>query len=152
MMKKMLCVCLVVLLLAGCGAQTVKMDMAQVYADICKNVAVPEMLELNAGMMLDYCGIKAEDVSQAVVLVCADSLKTDEIWLLEAVDAKTAGRLVELAEKRLAKKGEESITYSPEQYQVVQKAQLIQVGNYVALLVSPDAEAMAQVFNQTAGK
>lgn len=151
-MKKILCVCLVVLLLAGCGVQAVKLDMAALYADITKSVSVPEMLELNEGMMLDFCGIRKEDVSQAVVLICADSLKTDEIWLLEAVDAKAASRLAELAEKRLAKKGEESVTYSPEQYKVVQKAQLIQEGNYVVLLVSPDSEAMAQVVNKAMGK
>jgi len=151
-MKKILCVCLVVLLLTGCGARAAKMDMTAVYADMEKAAELPQMLELDEGMMLDYCGIQAEDVSQAVVLICADSLRTDEIWLLEAVDAAAAARLMELAEGRLVQKGEESITYSPEQYQVVEKAQLIQAGNCVALLVSPDAETLAQVFHQAAGK
>ena len=153
-MKKMICAALALVLLlgmAGCEGASVKMDMQAVYTDICKSVQVPEMLELNEDLMLDYCGIRAEDVSQAMVLICADSLRTDEIWLLEAV-AKAASRLVELAEKRLSKKGEESVTYSPEQYKVVEKAQLIQAGNCVALLVSPDSEAMAQVFNQAAGQ
>ena len=122
-MKKIICFCLVLLLLAGCGAQTVKLELAEVYADIGKRVALPDMLELDEGMMLDYCGIRSEDVSQAVVLICADSLKTDEIWLLEAVDAKAADRLMELAEGRLAQKGEESITYSPEQYKVHRRNQ-----------------------------
>lgn len=153
-MKRALCICLITVLLMGmtaCQSDTVEMDMQAVYADICEAVQVPQMLELNESLMLDYCGIKAEDVSQAVVLICADSLRTDEIWLLEAVDADAASRLVELAEKRLTKKGEESITYSPEQYKVVEKAQLIQAGNCIALLVSPDSEAMAQIFNQAAG-
>ena len=151
-MKKILCVLLMVLLLAGCAEHPVALNMEAVYEEIGKSVALPQMLELDADMMLDYCGIKGEDVSQAKVLICADSLRTDEIWLLEAVDANAADRLVKLAEGRLTQKGEESITYSPEQYKVVEKAQLIQVGNYIALLVSPDAEAMAQVFNQAAAK
>lgn len=154
-MKKLICVLLSLVLLlgiAGCQSEAVNMDMPAVYADICKTVQVPQMLELNESLMLDYCGIKAADVKQAVVVICADSLRTDEIWLLEATDADAASRLMSLAEKRLKKKGEESITYSPEQYKVVEKAQLIQAGNCIALLVSPDAEAMAQVFNQAAGK
>lgn len=154
-MKKMICVALTLMLLlgvAGCEGASVKMDMQAIYTDICKHVQVPEMLELNEDLMLDYCGIRGEDVSQAMVLICADSLRTDEIWLLEAVNAKAANRLMGLAEKRLSKKGEESITYSPEQYKVVEKAQLIQVGNCIALLVSPDSETMAQVFNQAAGE
>lgn len=154
-MKKLVCVLLGLVLLlgiAGCQSEAVNMDMPAVYADICGAVQVPQMLELNESLMLDYCGIKAEDVKQAVVVICADSLRTDEVWLLEAVDADAASRLMTLAENRLTKKGEESITYSPEQYKVVEKAQLIQKGNCIALLVSPDSEAMAQVFNQAAGK
>lgn len=154
-MKKLICLILSLLLLlsvAGCQGETVKMDMQAVYADMGKAVQIPEMLELNESLMLDYCGIRAEHVKQAVVLICADSLRTDEIWLLEAKDAASAKALMELAQKRLTKKGEESITYSPEQYKVVEKAQLLQVGNCIALLVSPDVDAMVKVFNQAAGQ
>lgn len=137
--------------LAACGKETLTetptvTDMTQMYEKIAQAVAMPEMLKLDAGMMLDYCGIRQEDVKQAVVAICADSLRTDEIWLLEAVDEDAAQRLVEMANKRLAKKGEESITYSPEQYAVVEKAQLVQIGNYIALLVSPESAAMADAF------
>lgn len=148
-----LLVLLCLLSLAACGkdapAKTPTVtDMNQMYEKIQQAVTMPEMLKLDASMMLDYCGIRQEDVKQAVVAICADSLRTDEIWLLEAVDADTAQRLVELANKRLTKKGEESITYSPEQYAVVEKAQLVQMGNYIALLVSPDSVAMADVFGR----
>ena len=142
---------LCLLSLAACGKEAAQeapavTDMDQMYEKIAQAVAMPEMLKLDTGMMLDYCGIRQEDVKQAVVTICADSLRTDEIWLLEAVDADAAQRLVELANKRLTKKGEESITYSPEQYAVVKKAQLVQKGTYIALLVSPDSAAMADVF------
>ena len=48
-------------------------------------------------------------------------------------------------------KGEESITYSPEQYEVVQKAQVLTNGLYMALIVSPDVEALAEIFRASAG-
>lgn len=152
---RILSVCLAFVLLlsmAGCDGGKVNMDIEAVYSDICATVQVPEMLLLNESLMLDYCGIRAEDVNKAIVVICADSLRTDEIWLLEAKDSASAQRLMNLAQKRLTKKGEESITYSPAQYAVVEKAQLLQEGNYIALLVSPDAEAMAKVFLQAAGK
>jgi hypothetical protein len=154
-MKKIVSFCLAVVLLlgaVGCGETVAQMDMQDLYGKLGGAVAMPEMLELDAGLMLDYCGIRAEYVTQALVVICADSLRTDELWLLEAKDADSAKKLVSLAEKRLEKKGEESITYSPEQYAVVEKAQLLQLGNYVILLVSPDAAAMAQVVNEAAGK
>ena len=155
MKKRVLSVCLAFVLLlaiAGCDSDKVNMDVEAVYSNICAAVQVPEMLPLNESLMLDYCGIRAEDVNKAVVVICADSLRTDEIWLLEAKDDASAQRLMDLAQKRLTKKGEESVTYSPAQYAVVEKAQLLQEGNYIALLVSPDSEAMAQVFLQAAGK
>lgn len=166
-MKRMLLLCLAlvtVLSLCACAqapAETtaptqttqsaVTMNMQDVYAQLAKTVEMPQMLELNASLMLDYCGIQAADTAQAVVAICADSLRTDEIWLVEAVDADAAQRIAALAQSRLKKKGEESITYSPEQYAVVQKAEVLQQGNYFALIVSPDAEALAQAFRQAAG-
>ena len=155
-MKKVIAMCLALLCLlslAACGKESggdtsapSVTDMNEMYGKIQQAVQMPEMLKLDAAMMLDYCGIRQEDVKQAVVAICADSLRTDEVWLLEAVDEAAADRLVALANKRLEKKGEESITYSPEQYAVVEKAQLVQKGNFIALLVSPDSEAMAKVF------
>ncbi|MBQ4641982.1 MAG: DUF4358 domain-containing protein [Oscillospiraceae bacterium] len=155
-MKRMIVFCLALLTalsLAACGNEpagkndtpTVT-DMTQMYEKVQQTVQMPEMLKLDAGMMLDYCGIRQEDVKQAVVAICADSLRTDEIWLLEATDEAAASRLMELANKRLQKKGEESKEYSPQQYAVVEKAQLVQKGNFIALFVSPDSEAMANVF------
>ncbi len=155
-MRRIIALCLALLTalsLAACGNKPADQntppaitDMEQMYTEIQNKVQMPEMLKLDAGMMLDYCGIRQEDVKQAVVAICADSLRTDEIWLLEAVDEAAAGRLMELANKRLQKKGEESKEYSPEQYAVVEKAKLLQKGNFIALLVSPDSEEMAKVF------
>ena len=125
--------------------------MTSVYDKMASAVQIPEMLKLEDSMMLDYCGIDAAKTKQAVVQICADSLRTDEIWLLEATDETAAKELMDAANERLRKKGEESITYSPEQYAVVQKAQLIQAGNYVVLIVSPDVDTLAATFRQEAG-
>lgn len=127
------------------------LEMKDVYAKLGTAAQLPEMIELNESLMLDYCGIAAEDVQQAVVVICADSLRTDEIWLLEAVDEAAAEKLAGLANKRLEKKGEESITYSPEQYAVVEKAKLLQNGCYLALIVSPDVDTLATVVSQELG-
>ena len=133
-------------------AQQIKeLDMTQVYQTLENAVSLPEMLTLEADMMLDYCGIDSAKTKQAVVAICADSLRTDEIWLLEAVSEETAKELADAANNRLKKKGEESITYSPEQYAVVEKAQVLQIGNYVVLIVSPDVDTLAAAFRQEAG-
>lgn len=148
----MILAALMVFSMAACGggktAEGKQMDMQQLYTSLQGAVQMPEMLTLDERLMLDYCGIRSEQVKQAVVVICADSLRTDELWLLEAVDEAAAKTLAELADTRLRNKEAESVTYSPEQYAVVKKAELLQLGNYVILLVSPDSAAMAQVVRE----
>ena len=100
--------------------------------------------------MLNFCGIKAEQCKQVVVAVCSDGLRADEVWLIEAADEAALEALKGLADGRLTRKGEESITYSPEQYEVVKKAEVITAGNYLAVLVSPDVDALVKIFNEAA--
>ena len=126
----------------------IQLNIPNVYQKLQQEVVLPEMLELNPGMMLDFCGINDADVKQAIVVICADSLRADEIWLVEAVDAEAAARIKGLAETRLEQKDAESVTYSPEQNAVVKQAELICIDNYIALLVSPDSKELARIFNE----
>lgn len=157
-----MCICLVISLCA-CGSKEVEknddktgnntvktVDLDKVYSDCAK--VMPEMIALDSDMMLNYCGIKAEDCKKSLVYICGDSLLTDEIWLIEAVDEDALKTISDLADKRLEAKGEESITYSPVQYEVVQKAKIVTVGNYFALLVSPDVDELEKIVNGAFGK
>lgn len=161
-MKKILAIILslVMLCAAGCApaADTpadvpfTAPDMNAAYAQVAQAAKeMPAMMALDADMMYSFCGIAAEDVKQAVVYICEDSLRTDEIWLVEAVSEEAADRIVSLAQLRLKLKDEESITYSPEQNAVVKKAQLIREENCIALIVSPEVDAMAEAYRAAAG-
>lgn len=152
-MKKYVALLLAVLMLclAGCGGkdQTKNVIDVQAVYDSMADV-LPEMLPMDEAMMLNFCGIKAEQCKQVVVAVCSDGLRADEVWLIEAVDEGALEELKNLADGRLTRKGEESITYSPEQYEVVKKAEVITAGNYLAVLVSPDVDALVKIFNEAA--
>ena len=153
MMKKMIALVLAVMMLCltGCGKDAgadVQMDVQSVYDSMVP--VLPEMLPMDEMMMLNFCGIQADMCKQAVVSVCFDGLRADEIWLIEAKDADTLKELEALAQSRLTRKGEESITYSPEQYEVVQAAEVITAGNYLAVIVSPDVQDLVEIFNQAA--
>lgn len=152
-MKKVIALLLAVLMLclAGCGGkdQTLNVIDVQAVYDSMKGT-LPEMLPMDEAMMLNFCGIKAEQCNQVVVAVCSDGLRADEVWLIEAKDADALEALKDLADGRLTRKGEESITYSPEQYEVVKKAEVITAGNYLAVLVSPDVDELVKIFNEAA--
>ena len=139
------------LVMAGCGKNSSAsslpkgMDMQELYTSVTSLDTVPEMLLLDETMMLRQYGIDQSLVKQAVVAVCLNSLRADESWLLEAKDDASLEKLKTLAQNRLTAKSEESITYSPEQYAIIQQAQLLCQDGYLILLVGPDAAAQADL-------
>ncbi len=130
--------------------EAVHADLAQLYSQMSEKL--PQMIEMDQDMMLDYCGIDAQKCAQTVVAMNYNGLETDEIWLLEAVDSAAADTLEEMAQLRLKMKAEETETYAPDQYAVVQKAQLLRKGNYVALIVTPEAAALSEMFSTALGQ
>ena len=120
-------------------------DMAAIYQQMSD--LLPEMTVLNEAMQLNLCGISAEDCLQAVVAVCSDGLRVDEVWLLEAKDEAALARLEKLAQARLVSLAEQTQSYSPEQYAVVKKAKLIKSGNYLILLTVPNVQELEGIWN-----
>ena len=141
----LLLVIVMLLALSACGGKNAKqVNMDELYQQLLETM--PDMILIeDADMRLNLMGIRSEDCAQVVTAVCADGLRTDEVWLIEAKDAAALERIAAMAENRLFAKGEESITYSPEQYAVVQKAVTVTEGLYFALLVSPDVDALKAV-------
>ena len=133
------------LALTACGGKNAKqVNMDELYQQLLETM--PDMILIeDADMRLNLMGIRSEDCAQVVTAVCADGLRTDEVWLIEAKDAAALERIAEMAENHLFAKGEESITYSPEQYAVVQNAVTVTEGLYFAMLVSPDVDALKAV-------
>ena len=76
-------------------------------------------------------------------------MRADEIWLIKAKDAEALKNIAKLADSRIKAKADESITYSPEQYAVVQKAEIIEKGEYFALIVSPDVSSLKDIVNNS---
>lgn len=147
MRKRIAWILLAVLLLnlAACGGEKAKsVDLNAVYEGFQETL--PEMMVLDEDLMMNLLGIPAEDCAQVVTAVCADGLAADEVWLIEAKDAQALERLKALAQNRLEAKAEETENYLPDQYVVVKQAQVVTQGNYLALLVSPQVDALKAAF------
>lgn len=144
-----------VLALAACGGEksgVKEVVMADFYEKLAAETDLPDMVQLSEKRMLDFVGVDSEaDCKQAVVAICGDSMRTDEVWLIEAKDEAAAKAILELVDVRLQQKGDESISYAPDQYEVVQKAEIVTAGNYIAVFVSPEAAKMASLFKEAAG-
>ncbi len=162
-MKKYIALILALVLafsFAGCSgnkneeeAPAASINVEDVYASIESAVEMNEMTILEDDMILNLLGIEAEKTVQLKVAIAKHAdLLADEIWLVEAVDEAAAAEIVELANTRLELQAAASMTYSPEQYEIVNKAEIITQGNFVALIVSPDVADIVPVVNEAFGK
>ena len=130
------------LLVAGCGGNAGKKtaDMAAIYEQVAESL--PEMYQMDADTMLNYLGISMDDCVQAVAAVASEGVRADEIWLIEAKDARALTKIQELAQSRLAAKEEETVQYAPTPYSMVKVAKRLSQGQEFALVVSPDADTI----------
>lgn len=140
---------IVLLCVTACGSNTsATVDMQQVYDEFASYL--PEMVLLDDSAKMNLYGIDSEKCTQAIVANCSDGLRSDEIWLIEAVDETAAKEIAVLAQNRIEREKEETKNYAPEQYEIVEKAQLLEDGNNIVLIISPDVDAMVEIYNSAA--
>lgn len=148
-MKRLIALTLLLLMAAAlpaCGkAEEAKVvDLNAVYDSFSQ--VLPEMMVLDEDTMLNFLGIEGEDCLQVIAAVSTTGLEADEIWLIQAKDDAALTELQELAQIRLQAKQDELEFYLPEEYLVAKEGKVLTHGNYLALLVSPDVEALQTVF------
>ena len=138
---------LLALLLPGCGSKSAQTaDLQRVYDEAVGGADCPEMLLLNEQRVKNYYGIDPAACRQLIMAVSDDGLRVDEIWLIQAADEAAAEQLLALAQSRLDQLAAETENYLPDQYAVVRDSRALRVGSYVALLISPDAAEMEELF------
>lgn len=147
-MKKLICLVLVLALsLTACGGKeekTVSVDLGALYESY--GDYLPDMFAMDEASMMNFLGIDTQDCANYQVAICGDGMRADEVWLIEAKDEAALENLRELAETRIQAKLDETVSYAPDQYVIVEKAELITNGLYLALLISPDVDAMKAAF------
>ncbi len=126
-------------------------DLQQVYEQICALPEMPEMLPMAEKRISSVYGIDTAQCPQAIIAVCGDGLRVDEIWLIEADSEESAEKLLALAEGRIEQVCSETENYLPDQYAVAKQAKALRLGCYTALFLSPDAERMEQIFRDSVG-
>ena len=149
-MKKMMCAILaacLMLTLAACGGQkqqAAALDVEALFESYQQHL--PEMFYPDEDTLMNFLGISVEDCVQYKIAICAEGMRADEVWLIEAKDDAAMQNLTELANIRIQAKLDETETYAPDQYLVVQKAEVLTNGRYLALFISPDVENLKSGF------
>lgn len=150
-MKKFLSLILILaLILSACGKSPEKeVDLQSVFNSLTEKM--PEMLVLDETIRLNLLGIDSADCQQVITAICADSVRADEIWLIQAKDTAALERIKALANTRVEAQAEVCESYSPDQYAIVKEAELVTSGLYLALLIGPDAASMKKTFTSAIG-
>ena len=148
-MKKTITLLLILSLLlslAACGGKekATSVDVNALYDSYSEHL--PEMFYPDDTTLLNFLGIDVEDCTQYKIAICAEGMRADEVWLIEAKDETALETLTQLAQIRIASKLDETVSYAPDQYLIVQKAQVLTNGLYLALLISPDVDTLKAGF------
>lgn len=149
-MKKVISLLLaltLVLSLSACGGkapEAAPVDLDALYESYGQYL--PDMFTPDEDTMLNFLGIQASDCARYKVAICGEGMRADEVWLIEAKDEAALNTLKNLAQSRIEAKLDETETYVPDQYLIVQKAQVLTKGLYLALLISPEVDAMKAAF------
>lgn len=138
---------LLVLSMTACGGkeeETVSVDVNALYESYSEYM--PDMFYPDEATLLSFLGIHVEDCAQYKVAICAEGMRSDEVWLIEATDEAALENLLQVAQTRIEAKLDETVSYAPDQYAVVEKAELLTNGLYLALLISPEVDTLKAGF------
>lgn len=120
--------------------------------------AVMDQFELSEDMMpltladlndIYFLDIDEADVAQCVAAVHTSGINCDEIILFEATSEEAAGRLRAVLDARYQAKLDEMENYLPEQYAIIQQCGVAQSGNFVSMIVSPDAQTLVPLYEES---
>lgn len=139
------------LCLAGCGGKTTEIDIHAVMADMLETAPIAEAMELTEEDMLNFYGIAADQMEDFAAVNCAMGIEADELVLVKAVDEDSAAEIEALLQQRLENRKSEFQTYIPEEYEVLCQGSVERDGQYVRLIVSPQAEELEEIYSE-AGK
>lgn len=148
-MKRILSVFLLVLVVSAlCGAALAdgSVDLAAVLAEF--NLG-DEMMELDMFDLVDIYYFNAEDMKQAAAAVHTSGLNCDEIILIEAVDADAAANVKMILDARYEAKLNETENYLPDEYAIIKQCSVIADGNYVAMIVAPNAAELVEIYEKS---
>ncbi len=148
-MKKILSLFLALVLMLGitaCGGaeKAAPVDLNALYESFGPHL--PEMYFPDDDTMLNFLGVEAASCVQYKVALCGEGMRADEIWLIEARDDAALETLKELAQTRIQAKLDETESYVPDQFLIVQKAQVVTNGRYLALVISPEVDTLIAAF------
>ena len=107
-----------------------------------------DMMTLSEGDMLDYYGIKAEDMEQFSAVINSTGISAKEIVLVKATGEEAAKSVQEQLDKRVTNRMAEFENYLPYQFDIAANhSQVRRDGVYVSLIISGELEDLNKIYS-----
>ena len=107
-----------------------------------------DMMTLSEGDMLDFYGIRAEDMEQFSAAVTFTGISAKEIVLVKAVGEDAAESIRERLDRRVANRMAEFENYLPDQYDIAANhSRVSRDGVYVSLIISGELEELNKIYS-----
>lgn len=151
---RMLLSCSMLLSLCACGGQ--REQPSEKEADISVQMVMDEMLSqaeiqdplvLSEADMLDFFGIKGEDMAEFAAVTCANGISAQEIVLVKAENEACAELIEEKLESRLENRKAEFENYLPDQYDILTQCEVEQDDVYVCMILHPEHEKLEKLYD-----
>ena len=114
--------------------------------DMLDQVDVDDALTLSESDMLDFFGIKAENMTDFAAVTCANGISAQEIVLVKAADEDNAQIVEEKLNNRLNSRAAEAENYLPDEYAIIQECKVQRHGVYVAMIIHPEHEKLEALY------
>ena len=111
-------------------------------------VGADDMMALSEGDMLDFYGIRAEDMEQFSAAVTFTGISAKEIVLVKATGEDAAQRVREQLVKRVANRMAEFENCLPDQFDIAANhSRVSRDGVYVSLIISGELEDLSKIYS-----
>ena len=108
----------------------------------------PEMVILNDNYIANYYGVDLSLLEDYLFANAEDVIYADTIVLMKVKEEASAQAMKDVLDNMIAQKKLELENYLPEQFQIVEKSEVVVSGSYVYLIISEKAEEIQSVITQ----
>lgn len=151
-MKKFLSILVLIALvlsLSACGGKKEAAPSADLAAVLAEFKLGEEMMTLDVNDLVDLYFFDAADIKQSAAAIHTSGINADEIIMIEAVDADAAARVKNILDARYEAKLNEMRDYIAEEYAIIEKCSVTANGNFVAMIVAPNAPELVEIYNKS---
>ena len=145
----------IMLICTACGsapAAEKEVELAPLMEEILTAAPIDDILVLSESDMLDFYGIKADQMKQFSAALNMNGISAQEIVLIQAADENAVEQISTKLSNRLAARMAESENYLPDEYEIISQCEVSASGTYCRLIIHANAKEAIAIYNNAFGK